>query len=128
MSTHVDCVDALYEFHEKFGLGIAFKPGLISKRATLLRTKLIVTEAAELVEAMADGNIIEIADGIADLRYVTIGTGLEYGIPMRKVFDQVHANNMTKVGSNGEVLRDAAGKIQKPPGYKPVDLSWILDM
>ncbi len=128
MSTHIDCIDALIEFHEKFGLGIRDYPGLISSKIVLLRTKLIITEAAELIEAMANGDLVKIADGITDLRYVTIGTGLEYGIPMRRVFNQVHANNMTKLGSDGKIIRDVAGKIQKPEGFKPVDLSWILDL
>jgi len=128
LSTHIDWVEALEEFHSVFGLGSFSLPRTPSNRLALLRIKLMSSELAELTEAIVDKDLVEVADGIVDLLYVVIGTGLSYGIPMKKVFDQVHANNMTKVGRGGCVIRDTSGKVQKPEGYKPVDLSWILDM
>ena len=128
MSTHVDWVDALKEFHKTFDLTDAATPSLPRPGVEALRVKLMLSELSELVSAMAECDLVEIADGIADLLYVVVGTGLCYGIPMKKVFDQVHANNMTKMGPSGEIVRDLSGKIQKPEGFEPIDLSWILDM
>lgn len=130
MSTHIDWVDALKEFHEAFDLKMSNSPDTlyVDQRTEMLRVKLMISELSELVDAMANEDLVEIADGIADLLYVVIGTGITYGIPMKKVFDQVHANNMTKVGPDGYAIKDASGKVQKPDDYKPVDLSWILDM
>jgi len=128
LSTHVDWVEALEEFHKAFSLTREEFPNITDPYTESLRVKLMISELAELISAMADDDIVGVADGIADLLYVVIGTGLAYGIPMKKVFDQVHANNMTKVGPSGKIIKDASGKVMKPKGYKPVDLSWILDM
>ncbi len=128
MSTHIDWVEALEKFHRVFGLITEDEPCIADPPTESLRVRLMISELSELVEAMSNEDMVGIADGIADLLYVVIGTGISYGIPMKKVFDQVHANNMTKVGADGHVHKDFSGKVIKPEGYKPVDLSWILDM
>ncbi len=128
MSTHIDWVEALEEFHGKFGLCRSETPDIADCPTESLRVRLMISELSELVAAMANEDLVGIADGIVDLLYIVIGTGIAYGIPMKKVFDQIHANNMTKVGPGGNVNKDFSGKIMKPEDYKPVDLSWILDM
>lgn len=99
-----------------------------------LRVALIVEELSELADALADGNAVETLDALVDLRYVTDGTVLTYGLhtiapdwPERgsrfdRAFDRVHASNMSKLGADGKPVKDECGKIVKGPGYVKPDL------
>lgn len=64
--------------------------------ARLYRTLLIVEELAEIVDAMANKNEIELADGLGDLMYVVIGTAITYSIPLYEVFAEIQKANMAK--------------------------------
>jgi predicted HAD superfamily Cof-like phosphohydrolase len=110
------------KFHEKFGRPIGSTPLLLSKEDTTLRIGLISEEALELIDAMRSGNLTEIADGIADLIYVTVGASLEYGIDADAVWDEVQRSNLTKSG--GGVRYD--GKILKGPNFEPPEIDRIL--
>ncbi len=120
-------MELLREFHKCFGCVENSSPTIIDKQTALLRVKLIISEAAELTEAIANEDMIEIFDGLIDLLYVTFGTAVSYGLPIEKGFRQVHANNMSKLGPDGKPLKDASGKVIKPSNYKPIDLSWIAE-
>jgi predicted HAD superfamily Cof-like phosphohydrolase len=109
-----------------------------------LRANLIIEECKETVDAMfekcaglpyewdnveyRDVNVdhVELADGLADLIYVVIGAANEFGIPLEKVWDVVHASNMAKIGPNGEVKRREDGKVIKPDGWTPPDVKGVL--
>jgi predicted HAD superfamily Cof-like phosphohydrolase len=110
------------EFHERFSVPFSTKPTIISKDRATLRMKLIDEEATELRTAMQNDDLVEVADGIADLIYVAIGAAIEYGIPLSEVWDEVHATNMLKVGG----AERADGKILKPEGWKPPQIEQIL--
>ena len=71
---------------------------------------------------MSSGNITEIADGIADLIYVLLGTAIEYGININPIWDEVQRTNMLKEG--GGIRPD--GKILKPEGWLSPDIAGIL--
>jgi predicted HAD superfamily Cof-like phosphohydrolase len=64
---------------------------------------------------------------LADLVYVVIGTAIQYGIPFDAVFAEVHRANMSKLGPDGVPVLREDGKIIKPFGFKPADLSAVLD-
>jgi predicted HAD superfamily Cof-like phosphohydrolase len=110
------------DFHERFGVPAQPTPGFVAAHRIELRHRLIDEEFNELSESLdALGSVMEdhetsrvaledVADGIADLIYVCIGTALELGIPLDRVWEEVHAANMRKVG--GPVRGD--GKIGKP--------------
>jgi len=66
------------------------------KDQRLMRAHLIAEELAELMRAMADENIVAVADAIGDLAYVVVGAAVCYGLPLVELFDEVHASNMTK--------------------------------
>jgi Phosphoribosyl-ATP pyrophosphohydrolase len=86
------------------------------------RIRLITEELAELAKAVAVGNKTEIADGLADLTWVVLGTAVEFDVPFNDVWDEVKKSNYTKVGGKP----DAGGKIIKPIGYKAPDIDSIL--
>jgi NTP pyrophosphatase (non-canonical NTP hydrolase) len=119
----------------------------------LLRARLVVGETAEFVEALAAGDLVETADAIADLVYVTVGAALAFGIDLPAAFDEVHRSNMAKFarcatcrglsfipgGVAGDRrtcptcdgvgltrYMDPHGKITKPPGWTPPDIAGVL--
>lgn len=87
----------------------------------VLRIRLLLEEVEEYVKAEATNDIVEIADGLADINYITNGTAVAYGIPLDPIFDDVHENNMSKLGPDGKPIV-VNGKVIKPDHYKPVDL------
>ncbi len=111
------------EFMQAMGQAVWNKPGRPSPEVGELRYELIEEESAELMNAIQDNNLAEIADGCADLIYVTIGTALAYGIDLTPVWAAVHAANLTK--ATGPVL--PSGKRGKPPGFKHPNIEAILD-
>ena len=60
----------------------------------------------------------------ADLQYVVSQAACFHDITGDVSFNRVHENNMTKV-VDGKVLFRDDGKILKPEGYKPVDMSGL---
>lgn len=94
-------------------------PDEVTQEEIRLRIKLIAEEFKELQDAIDMGDVVAIADGIADLEYVVLGTAATFGIDADAVFDIVHDNNWTKFGSQGQVLRRPDGKIQKWPNWAP---------
>lgn len=116
-------VEMVREFHKKYGEPIANKPyDICSYGLFNLRWDLHREEHEELDRVMNSGDLEGIADGIADLIYVLIGTALCYGIPMDAVFAEVHRSNMTKDGT-----RRADGKILKGESFEPPKIKEILD-
>lgn len=92
-----------------------------------LRRSLIAEEWRETDEALASGDVPGIADGMADLIYVIVGTALEYGIPLDRVWAAVQAANMAKVDpATGLVRYRADGKVLKPEGWQPPDIASAL--
>lgn len=91
----------------------------------VLRKRLIDEETAELYQAMDECDIVEIADGIADLLVVTYGTAASYGMNADAIFTEVMRSNWTKLGPKG-FIRDAGGKVIKPDTYKQPDIARVL--
>lgn len=90
-----------------------------------LRARLMTEELGEILKAFVDDDMEGVADGLADLCYVTIGTALQFGIDLPAVWDAVQEANMAKF-PNGEVLRDKQGKIMKPEGWTGPDIAAVL--
>ncbi len=91
-----------------------------------LRLALIEEEVAELRAAAVAGDLVGVADALADIVYVAYGTALVYGVDLDAVLDEVHASNMTKLGADGRPVRRADGKILKGPDYRPPDVKSVL--
>jgi predicted HAD superfamily Cof-like phosphohydrolase len=118
----------LREFHTAGGDSAGPVPAApttdIPERVQELRMKLLDEETDELSEAVIAGDIVEIADALADIVYVAIGTAISYGIPFDAVFREVHRSNMTKFV--GGPVTNAAGKIVKGPHFEPADIAGVL--
>jgi predicted HAD superfamily Cof-like phosphohydrolase len=115
-------------FHRATDTPVLDKPQIISADRMGLRWRLIDEEVnTELVAAMAAKSLPDIADAIADSIYVLVGTALEYGIPLDRVWNAVQAANMAKVDPvTGLVRKRTDGKILKPDGWLPPDIAGIL--
>jgi phosphoribosyl-ATP pyrophosphohydrolase len=95
------------------------------KGPTALGARLMLEELGETLQAMAAGDVVEMADGLADLIYVTIWTAHAHGIPLPTVWDEVQRSNMEKFPGGVAVL-DAQGKVQKPAHWTPPDIATAL--
>ena len=94
---------------------------MIEPKDRLRRARLIVSEAAEFLDAADTGDLVEIADALADLLVVVYGAAVELGIDLEPVFAEVHDSNMSKNGG-----KDAGGKILKGAGFRPPDIRGTL--
>lgn len=122
MSCSFDPYEAVLEFHSKFDARVGNTPGLPDEDAIALRIRLIREELDELEKSIAGRDVIDVADALADLLYVTYGTAIAFGIDIRPVFEEVNRANMTKEG--GRVRAD--GKILKPEGWMPPRIGDVL--
>ena len=113
------------KFHKAFDIPINDSPTTnISKELLNLRVELILEEASELIAAMVMGDLIEIADGLADLGYVLDGTAITYGLDMEPIKDEVHRSNMTK--GDPEIISSLSGKVLKGDNFSPPELGRII--
>lgn len=116
------------EFHETFQIprGVAASNRIPTDDDTLLRVRLLTEEFVEYVNAVLDGNFVEIADALADIDYIANGTTAVYGMDMDDLHEEVHASNMSKLDENGQPIFREDGKVLKGPGYFKPDLTSVL--
>lgn len=142
-------IDDVTKFHVAMGQPVARRLGLPPYDRVKLRAALIVEEAMETICALTIGDkpgvtkvtieqikkdimdsgdpvtdINEVADGLIDLIYVAIGCGIEFGLPMQKLWDEVQASNMSKVGGG----LDENGKVKKGPNFFKPRIGELLDL
>ena len=110
-------------FMKTFGQEVKNKPSLSSDKINKLRIDLIKEELDELKEAMDNKDLLEVADALTDILYVTYGAGHAFGVDLDKCFDEVQNSNMSKLGENGKPIYNEAGKVMKGPNYFKPDLS-----
>ena len=113
-------------FMKTFGQEVKTKPSFSSDKINKLRIDLIKEELDELKEAMDNNDLLEVADALTDILYVTYGAGHAFGIDLDKCFDEVQSSNMSKLGENGEPIYNDAGKVMKGPKYFKPDLSKFI--
>ncbi len=143
----------VHEFMVLFGQPVRYQPTVdIPDSERLLRARLVVEEALEFAAAMgvrvtgiADNlhehnahtvqvefngdplDVIEAADALADLTYVTEGSAWTLGVPLHDVFREVHRSNMAKADpETGKPNVSVDGKVLKPEGWRPPDVAAVL--
>ena len=110
-------------FMKTFGQEVKTKPSFSTDKINKLRVDLINEELNELQEAMKNNDLLEVADALTDILYVTYGAGHAFGIDLDKCFSEVQNSNMSKLDENGKPIYNDAGKIMKGPNYFKPNLS-----
>jgi predicted HAD superfamily Cof-like phosphohydrolase len=114
-------------FMETFGQEIKTKPSFSTDKINSLRYDLIKEELEELKEAMENKNLLEVADALTDILYVTYGAGHAFGINLDKCFEEVQSSNMSKLGEDGKPIYNESGKVMKGPKYFKPDLTKFVN-
>jgi predicted HAD superfamily Cof-like phosphohydrolase len=115
-------------FMNTFSQEVKVVPELPSEKIQQLRLALISEEFNELKAAVCIGDIVEIADALTDILYVTYGAAHAFGIPIDECFDEVQRSNMSKLGLDGKPMFRADGKVIKGPNYSEPDLEKVLHL
>ena len=110
-------------FMKTFGQEVKNKPAFSTDKINKLRLDLIKEELSELTDAMKNKDLLEVADALTDILYVTYGAGHAFGIDLDKCFDEVQNSNMSKLDEDGKPIYNEHGKVMKGPNYFKPDLS-----
>ena len=110
-------------FMKTFGQEVKTKPSFSTNKINKLRIDLIKEELDELQEAINNKDLLEVADALTDILYVTYGAGHAFGIDLDKCFNEVQDSNMSKLDENGKPIYNDAGKVMKGPNYFKPNLS-----
>ena len=114
-------------FMKTFGQEVKNKPSFSTDKINKLRLDLIKEELSELSDAMNNKDLLEVADALTDILYVTYGAGHAFGIDLDKCFDEVQNSNMSKLDENGKPIYNEQGKVMKGPNYFKPDLSKFVN-
>ena len=109
--------DKVSIFMKTFGQEVKNKPSLSDQKINSLRFNLIKEELDELKVALNNKDLIEVADALTDILYVTYGAGHAFGIDLDKCFEEVQKSNMSKLNLNGKPIYNQDGKVMKGPNY-----------
>ena len=113
-------------FMKTFGQEVKTKPSFSSDKINKLRIDLIKEELEELTEAIQKRDLIEVADALTDILYVTYGAGHAFGINLDECFNEVQNSNMSKLDKNGKPIYNEKGKVMKGPNYFKPNLKKII--
>ena len=114
-------------FMETFGQEVKTKPSFSTDKINSLRYDLIKEELEELKEAIENKDLLEVADALTDILYVTYGAGHAFGIDLDKCFEEVQSSNMSKLGEDGKPIYNESGKVIKGPKYFKPDLTKFVN-
>tara|TARA_X000000950_G_scaffold201515_1_gene242636 strand:+ start:1319 stop:1690 length:372 start_codon:yes stop_codon:yes gene_type:complete len=113
-------------FMKTFGQDVKKKPSLSSDKINKLRLDLIEEELRELKAAMNNKDLLEVADALTDILYVTYGAGHAFGINLDKCFEEVQNSNMSKLDIDGKPIYNENGKVMKGPNYYKPNLNKLI--
>ena len=113
-------------FMKTFGQEVKEKPSFSSDKINKLRLDLIAEELDELKLAMKNNDLLEVADALTDILYVTYGAGHAFGINLDKCFNEVQNSNMSKLDNNGKPIYNDSGKVMKGPNYFKPNLNKFI--
>lgn len=122
------------EFHRAFDQPAPDAPPLLPDRDLVhLRMRLIREEVNEVMEELialsntkdpvkARELLRKLLKELADLRYVTEGAAVTFGLPIDEAYAEVHRSNMSKLGEDGRPVKRDDGKVLKSDRYRPADM------
>ena len=113
-------------FMNTYGQEVKERASFPENKIVQLRIDLIEEELNELKEAVKNNDIVEVADALTDILYVTYGAGHSFGVDLDKCFDEVQRSNMSKLGVDGKPIYNESGKVMKGPDYFAPDLKKII--
>ena len=113
-------------FMETYGQEVKAKSEFPGKKIVKLRLDLIKEELNELTDAIKNNDIVEVADALTDILYVTYGAGHSFGIDLDKCFEEVQRSNMSKLDEDGKPIFNENGKVMKGPNYFKPNLKKFL--
>ena len=113
-------------FMKTFGQEVKNKPSFSTDKINQLRINLIQEELEELKKAIEENDILEVADALTDILYVTYGAGHAFGVDLDRCFDEVQKSNMSKLDELGKPIYDKDGKVMKGPLYVKPNLKTII--
>ena len=113
-------------FMKTFGQDVKQSSSFSSDKINALRVSLIKEELDELIEAMNKKDLVEVADALTDILYVTYGAGHAFGINLDDCFEEVQNSNMSKLDKDGKPIYNENGKVMKGPNYFKPDLSKFI--
>jgi predicted HAD superfamily Cof-like phosphohydrolase len=154
------------QWMERAGQECPDKPTIPSLEIRMLRARLIMEEALETVEALGlrvgvpwewirahklefiedgDCNLTSVADGMADLQCVNLGSAVACGIDLEPIFAEVCRSNDTKWWTANEIdyakypayefrpldnhlfcATDHGGKVIKSPSYSAAKIEPMI--
>jgi|TARA_B100001778_G_scaffold65981_1_gene51772 predicted HAD superfamily Cof-like phosphohydrolase len=114
------------KFMTTFGQEVKTNPSFASDKINLLRYELIKEELDEFKVALENNNLLEVADALTDILYVTYGAGHAFGIDLDKCFEEVQNSNMSKLDKDGKPIYNDMGKVMKGENYFKPDLSKFI--
>ena len=104
-------------FMQTFGQEVKSRPSFSTDKINDLRYNLIKEELNELKQAIYNKDLLEVADALTDILYVTYGAGHAFGIDLDRCFEEVQNSNMSKLGADGKPIYNEHGKVMKGPSY-----------
>jgi len=114
------------DFMTTYGQEVKTKSEFPEEQIIKLRIDLIKEELNELTDAIKQRNLVEVADALTDILYVTYGAGHSFGINLDLCFAEVQRSNMSKLDEDGKPIYRDDGKVLKGPNYRPPNLKEIM--
>ena len=115
-------------FMNTYGQEVKNTPEFPDSKIVQLRIDLIQEELNELKEAINNNDIIEVADALTDILYVTYGAGHSFGVDLDSCFNEVQNSNMSKLGDDGKPIYNETGKVMKGPNYFKPNIKKIIGL
>ena len=115
-------------FMDTYGQEVKNTPEFPDSKIVQLRIDLIQEELNELKEAINNNDIIEVADALTDILYVTYGAGHSFGVDLDSCFNEVQNSNMSKLGDDGKPIYNESGKVMKGPNYFKPNIKNIIGL
>ena len=115
-------------FMNTYGQDVKEQASFPDDKIVQLRVDLIEEELNELKEAIENNDIVEVADALTDILYVTYGAGHSFGVDLDECFDEVQRSNMSKLGEDGTPIYNDSGKVMKGPNYYAPNLKKIIEL